>query len=89
MASPTKSLEVIVLAAGKGTRMRSDIPKVLHQIGGRPLLAHVLDTAHALDAGRVHVVYGHGGEQVPATIGDRVLVPIPDSGNAAGYGNAG
>jgi bifunctional UDP-N-acetylglucosamine pyrophosphorylase/glucosamine-1-phosphate N-acetyltransferase len=70
MASPTKSLEVIVLAAGKGTRMRSDIPKVLHQIGGRPLLAHVLDTAHALDAGRVHVVYGHGGEQVPATIGD-------------------
>ncbi|MCG6974849.1 MAG: bifunctional UDP-N-acetylglucosamine diphosphorylase/glucosamine-1-phosphate N-acetyltransferase GlmU [Acidiferrobacterales bacterium] len=70
MASPSKSLEVIVLAAGKGTRMRSHLPKVLHQIGGRPLLAHVLDTAHALEAGRVHVVYGHGGEQVPTVIND-------------------
>jgi len=70
MASSTKSLEVIVLAAGKGTRMRSDVPKVLHQIGGRPMLAHVLDTAHALNASRIHVVYGHGGEKVPTVIDD-------------------
>jgi bifunctional UDP-N-acetylglucosamine pyrophosphorylase/glucosamine-1-phosphate N-acetyltransferase len=57
-------LGVAVLAAGQGTRMRSDIPKVLHQLGGRPLLARVLDTAHAVGADRVCVVYGHGGERV-------------------------
>jgi bifunctional UDP-N-acetylglucosamine pyrophosphorylase/glucosamine-1-phosphate N-acetyltransferase len=64
------SLDIVVLAAGKGTRMRSDLPKVLHTLAGRPLLAHVLDTAHALAARAVHVVYGHGGERVPQTFAD-------------------
>jgi bifunctional UDP-N-acetylglucosamine pyrophosphorylase/glucosamine-1-phosphate N-acetyltransferase len=63
-------LEVVVLAAGKGTRMRSDLPKVLHTLAGRPLLAHVLDTVHALGARAVHVVYGHGGERVPQAFPD-------------------
>ncbi len=62
------TLGVVVLAAGQGTRMRSDHPKVLHPLAGRPLLAHVLDVAHALGAGRVCVVYGHGGEAVPAAM---------------------
>jgi bifunctional UDP-N-acetylglucosamine pyrophosphorylase / glucosamine-1-phosphate N-acetyltransferase len=57
-------LDVIVLAAGQGKRMRSELPKVLHPIAGRPLLAHVLDTAGALNARKTVVVYGHGGEQV-------------------------
>jgi bifunctional UDP-N-acetylglucosamine pyrophosphorylase/glucosamine-1-phosphate N-acetyltransferase len=57
-------LSIIVLAAGQGTRMRSDLPKVLHPLGGRPLLAHALDTAHRLEASVVHVVIGHGAEQV-------------------------
>ncbi len=57
-------LEVIVLAAGQGTRMRSALPKVLHELGGRPLLAHVLATARALAPSAIHVVYGHGGERV-------------------------
>ncbi|MBN7797193.1 bifunctional UDP-N-acetylglucosamine diphosphorylase/glucosamine-1-phosphate N-acetyltransferase GlmU [Parahaliea mediterranea] len=57
-------LEVIVLAAGKGTRMRSDKPKVLHRLAGRPLLSHVLDTAASLGADRLHVVVGHGAGQV-------------------------
>ncbi|HZE61166.1 MAG TPA: bifunctional UDP-N-acetylglucosamine diphosphorylase/glucosamine-1-phosphate N-acetyltransferase GlmU [Burkholderiales bacterium] len=57
-------LEVIVLAAGQGKRMRSDLPKVLHSIGGRPLLAHVLDAARALEPAKTLVVHGHGAEKV-------------------------
>lgn len=57
-------LGVAVLAAGRGKRMRSRLPKVLHNLAGRPLLAHVLDSAHALGAARVCVVYGHEGDLV-------------------------
>jgi bifunctional UDP-N-acetylglucosamine pyrophosphorylase/glucosamine-1-phosphate N-acetyltransferase len=58
-------LNVVILAAGKGTRMRSNLPKVLHPIAGTPMLAHVLDTARKLGAAKICVVYGHGGERVP------------------------
>jgi bifunctional UDP-N-acetylglucosamine pyrophosphorylase/glucosamine-1-phosphate N-acetyltransferase len=57
-------LEIVILAAGQGKRMYSDTPKVLHHLAGRPLLAHVLESAHTLKPVAVHVVYGHGGEQV-------------------------
>jgi bifunctional UDP-N-acetylglucosamine pyrophosphorylase/glucosamine-1-phosphate N-acetyltransferase len=57
-------LNVVILAAGQGKRMRSDLPKVLHRLGGRQQLAHVLDTARELGAGKICVVYGHGGEAV-------------------------
>ncbi len=57
-------MNVVILAAGRGKRMRSELPKVLHRLGGRPLLAHVLETARELGAGRICVVYGHGGEAV-------------------------
>ena len=59
-------LEIIVLAAGQGKRMRSALPKILHRLAGRPLLAHVLDTVRALAPQRVVVVHGHGAEQVRA-----------------------
>jgi bifunctional UDP-N-acetylglucosamine pyrophosphorylase/glucosamine-1-phosphate N-acetyltransferase len=62
------SLDVVILAAGKGTRMRSNLPKVLHRLAGRPLLEHVIGTARALGPRAIHVVYGHGGEQVPAQL---------------------
>lgn len=62
------SLNVIILAAGAGTRMRSRLPKVLHEVGGKPMVVHVIDTAHQLDARRVQVVYGHGGERVRAAL---------------------
>lgn len=57
-------LNVVILAAGQGKRMRSDLPKVLHPLAGRPLLTHVLDAARSVQAGRICVVYGHGGESV-------------------------
>jgi bifunctional UDP-N-acetylglucosamine pyrophosphorylase/glucosamine-1-phosphate N-acetyltransferase len=64
------ALSVVILAAGQGTRMRSDLPKVLQPLAGRPLLAHVLDTARTLRPAAVHVVYGHGGERVPEALTD-------------------
>ncbi len=67
-------LGVVILAAGQGTRMRSSLPKVLHTIAGRPLVAHVIQTAQGLGAEKVAVVYGHGGEQVQQTITDTSLV---------------
>ncbi|WP_114416808.1 bifunctional UDP-N-acetylglucosamine diphosphorylase/glucosamine-1-phosphate N-acetyltransferase GlmU [Marinospirillum perlucidum] len=58
------SLEVVVLAAGQGTRMRSALPKVLHPLAGKPLAGHVIDTARSLQAHRIHLVIGHGAEAV-------------------------
>ncbi len=57
-------VEVVILAAGQGTRMNSNLPKVLHEVGGRPLLQHVIDTAVRLESSRICVVYGHGGDKV-------------------------
>ena len=58
------STTVIILAAGKGTRMRSQLPKVLQPLAGRPLLGHVIATAKQLNADHIITIYGHGGEQV-------------------------
>lgn len=60
------ALHVVILAAGQGTRMYSTVPKVLHKLAGKALLHHVLDTAISLEPETVHVVFGHGGEQVKA-----------------------
>jgi len=62
------SLNVVILAAGQGTRMRSKLPKVLHEVGGKSMLAHTITTAEDLGADRIIVVYGHGGEQVRSII---------------------
>ena len=58
------SLEIIILAAGQGTRMRSALPKVLHKVGASPLLEHVYLLARSLEADKISIVYGHGGEAV-------------------------
>ena len=60
----TNNLNIVILAAGKGTRMHSSQPKVLHKIGGKAILAHVIDCAKALDPQKIIVVYGFGGEIV-------------------------
>jgi bifunctional UDP-N-acetylglucosamine pyrophosphorylase/glucosamine-1-phosphate N-acetyltransferase len=65
-------MNIVILAAGTGKRMRSALPKVLHPLAGRPLLAHVIDTARTLNPARLVVVIGHGAEQV------RTAVAAPD-----------
>ncbi|MEX3935517.1 bifunctional UDP-N-acetylglucosamine diphosphorylase/glucosamine-1-phosphate N-acetyltransferase GlmU [Paraburkholderia phymatum] len=65
-------MNIVILAAGTGKRMRSALPKVLHPLAGRPLLAHVIDTARTLNPTRLVVVIGHGAEQV------RTAVAAPD-----------
>ncbi len=65
------TIEVVILAAGQGTRMRSKLPKVLHPLAGKPLLGHVLDAAHAVSADAVHVVVGHGSEAVRAAFAEQ------------------
>ena len=61
-------MNVVILAAGMGKRMQSDLPKVLHPLAGKPLLSHVIDTARTLNPSRMCVVYGHGGDAVPSRL---------------------
>ncbi len=67
-------MNVVILAAGLGKRMRSDLPKVLHPLAGKPLLAHVVAAARSLKPGRICIVYGHCGERVRAAIGQDDLI---------------
>lgn len=76
-------LNIVILAAGKGTRMYSDKPKVLHALAGKPLVQHVLDCAAALHPQQVCVVYGHGGEAVPQAMqqyASRFVIQEPQLG---------
>ncbi|MEY3992562.1 MAG: hypothetical protein RIS04_1325, partial [Pseudomonadota bacterium] len=70
------NLEVVIMAAGKGTRMKSSLPKVLHPVAGKPMVCHVIDTARQLRARQTVVITGHGAEQVEAAL-------------TASYGSAG
>ena len=62
------AMSVVILAAGKGTRMYSDLPKVLHTLAGKPMVQHVIDAATGLGAQHIHLVYGHGGDRLKATL---------------------
>jgi bifunctional UDP-N-acetylglucosamine pyrophosphorylase/glucosamine-1-phosphate N-acetyltransferase len=67
------SLSVVILAAGKGTRMRSSLPKVLHRIADIPMVSHVIDAARQLNAENIYIVYGFGGEVLKATLTENTL----------------
>lgn len=64
------SLNVVILAAGRGTRMCSQVPKVLHPVGGVPMLTHSINTARQLNATQINVVYGYGGQLLQSSIAD-------------------
>ena len=83
-----QTLSVVILAAGKGKRMVSDLPKVLHRVGGIPLLGHVLAAASRLDATARLVVYGHGGEAVKAAFADQTDVIWVEQTEQLGTGHA-
>lgn len=70
------ALDVVILAAGKGTRMKSSLPKVLHAVGGQPMLARVLRTAQPLNARQTIVVLGHGKEQVQPCVATHGAVAV-------------
>lgn len=68
MTASAYPLDIVIMAAGKGTRMKSARPKVLHTLAGRPMLAHVIQACAGLGARRIHVITGHGAEQVEAAM---------------------
>ncbi|HEY8009514.1 MAG TPA: NTP transferase domain-containing protein, partial [Rudaea sp.] len=86
--SKTTPLHIVILAAGEGKRMRSARPKVLLPLAGRPLLAHVLDTARALRPEKIHVVFGHRGEQLRAAFAGQADLNWVQQAEQRGTGHA-
>jgi bifunctional UDP-N-acetylglucosamine pyrophosphorylase/glucosamine-1-phosphate N-acetyltransferase len=85
MAEHSTPLAIVVLAAGKGTRMKSDLHKVLHPIAGRPMLEHLLQSAAALTPERQVVVAGHGREQLEKTLGSRAAIAVQEPQLGTGH----
>lgn len=81
-------LEVVILAAGKGTRMKSSLPKVLHTVGGKPMLSRVIETAMELSPAAIHVVAGHGSSQVEALCEQYPTVNVVQQTEQLGTGHA-
>lgn len=81
-------LHVVVLAAGEGKRMKSNLPKVLQKIAGMPMLGHVIATARTLAPAGIHVVYGHGGDQVRAAFADQPDLRWAEQTERKGTGHA-
>lgn len=82
------NIAIVILAAGQGKRMKSDLPKVLQPLAGKPLLRHVIDTAVTLDPKSLHVVYGHGGDRVLETLADAPVTSWVLQADQLGTGHA-
>ena len=81
--------QVIILAAGKGSRMKSKLPKVLHQLAGKPLVQHVVDNCRSMGASHCHLVVGHGAEQVKERlVSDRIELTYAEQTEQLGTGHA-
>ncbi|MEH6625497.1 MAG: bifunctional UDP-N-acetylglucosamine diphosphorylase/glucosamine-1-phosphate N-acetyltransferase GlmU [Motiliproteus sp.] len=81
------ALEVIILAAGQGTRMKSKLPKVLHPVAGKPMVGHVIDTASTLSPAKIHMVVGHGAPLLKEYLAGRTL-EIAEQSEQLGTGHA-
>ena len=84
----TAPLHVVILAAGEGKRMKSALPKVLQAIAGRPMLAHAIEAARALQPAGIHVVHGHGGDQVRAALAGQPDLQWAEQAQQLGTGHA-
>jgi bifunctional UDP-N-acetylglucosamine pyrophosphorylase/glucosamine-1-phosphate N-acetyltransferase len=85
MTSAASPLAIVVLAAGKGTRMKSDLHKVLHPIAGRPMVEHLMASAAALGPQQQVVVAGHGREQLEKALGARATIAVQDPQLGTGH----
>lgn len=81
-------LHVVILAAGEGKRMKSSLPKVLQKVAGVSMLGHVIAGARALGPAGIHVVYGHGGDQVRAAFADQIDLHWAEQAQQLGTGHA-
>ncbi len=82
------STEIVILAAGQGKRMRSQLPKVLHELAGRPLIQHVLAAAADVSPDRIHVVVGHSAAEVRAALPEDPRIVCVDQAEQRGTGHA-
>ncbi|HEX7028474.1 MAG TPA: bifunctional UDP-N-acetylglucosamine diphosphorylase/glucosamine-1-phosphate N-acetyltransferase GlmU [Gammaproteobacteria bacterium] len=82
------SLSIVILAAGKGTRMKSATPKVLHELAGKPLLGHVIDKAESLNPAKICVVYGHEGERLKQAFAGNSRLSWAEQSPQLGTGHA-
>ncbi|TQV71042.1 UDP-N-acetylglucosamine diphosphorylase/glucosamine-1-phosphate N-acetyltransferase [Aliikangiella marina] len=82
-------IQVIILAAGKGSRMKSKLPKVLHKLAGKPLVQHVIDNCRSMGAQHCHLVVGHGGDRVRQTVvGEKIELSFVEQTEQLGTGHA-
>ena len=78
-------LKAVILAAGKGTRMKSDLPKVLHEINGKPMVEYVIEAARAAGAEEICLVVGHKAELVKERVGDGVTYVLQEQQLGTGH----
>ena len=88
MTNDAKKIAVIIMAAGKGTRMKSDLPKVLHKLAGKTLLSYVIDTARQIDPEKIVVVVGHRRELVEEAFGEETDITFAEQSPQLGTGHA-